>query len=315
MAIEIGALRKTYASSRATVHAVRDIDLTIGDGEAVGLVGESGCGKTTVGRMVAGLINPTSGSIRLDGVPLKKALESRQGRRRVQMVFQDPAESLNPRMRVGRCLTEPARLLLGHSPARSLDLAREVIVSAGLEERYLAALPPTLSGGQQQRVAIARAVVAGPDLIVLDEPTASLDQVVRGRIISLLQQLRRTSQVGYLLISHDMSVVRRVTDRVAVMYLGRIVESCPTAELFERPAHPYTQALLSAIPVLGARRARDRIVLRGEADTSMNTRQGCWFRDRCPLAFSRCETEDPRPVAVGRDHYVECFAVEENRSR
>lgn len=309
--LELDKLRKEFRHGLHTVAAVRDVSLSVEPGETVGLVGESGCGKTTLGRVVVGLTPATGGSIRFDGVDLAERLSGRGYRRRVQMVFQHPAQSLNPRMKVAAILAEPLRLLTDTPRAQIRSRIDDVLRLVGLGPDYAERRPRSLSGGQQQRVAIARALICEPDLVVLDEPTSSLDQSVRGRIVALLGEIQAERNVAYLFISHDLSTVAEIANRVAVMYLGRVVELSSTARLFGSPRHPYTQALLSAVPKMDPTRTRERIVLAGETPSPSDLPVGCSFQDRCPLVFDRCRVEAPalRPTA-SEPHLVECFAVE-----
>lgn len=275
----------------------------------MGVVGESGCGKTTLARMVAGLTPATDGLIRFDGSVLDGRSASRENRRRIQMVFQHPAQSLNRRMSVGAMLAEPLRLLAGVPRSKTTDRIEEMLQLVGLDPTYRTRRPRQLSGGQQQRVAIARALMPDPDLVVLDEPTSSLDQSLRGRMIALLRRIQEVRDVSYLFISHDLGTVRRIADRVAVMYLGRIVEVAGTRDLFEDPRHPYTKALLSVAPTMDLDRVRERIILEGETPSPTDLPTGCSFQDRCPLVFDRCRHESPVLASVGRYREAECFAV------
>ena len=307
--LEIKNLRKTFGHGKSEVPAVRGVDLELAAGETVGLVGESGCGKTTLGRVVVGLTPPTSGQILFDGEALDGKLATPEYRRRLQMVFQHPAQSLNRRMKVGRTLSEPLELLSDADADSIRGRVDEVLRLVGLGPDFLERTPRQMSGGQQQRIAIARALMPDPDVVVLDEPTSSLDQSVRGRIIALLRSIQQERNVAYLFISHDLSTVRRIADRVAVMYLGRIVEQAPTEEIFEDPQHPYSKALLSAVPSMDLDNRQQRIIVPGETPSPSELPIGCSFQDRCPLVTDRCRSEYPSLESVGSRRQVECFAV------
>jgi oligopeptide/dipeptide ABC transporter ATP-binding protein len=292
------------------VRAVDSLSLTIDTGETLGLVGESGCGKSTVARCILRLIEPTAGRVCFDGAELPALGEEalRRRRRDIQMVFQDPTASLNPRFTVRQTVEDPLRLHtdLGR-PARR-ERAREVLGRVGLGAELLGRYPHELSGGQRQRVNIARAIATEPKLVVLDEPTSALDVSLRARIIMLLGELRERLGMTYLFISHDLATVKYLSRRVAVMYLGTIVEQAPTRELFARPLHPYTRALLSAIPVPDPDARRERLVLAGEVPSPIDIPTGCRLRTRCPLAQPVCaEPVTLREVAPA--HLVACHLV------
>ena len=307
--LEVRGLHKTFGRGSGAVPAVRGVDLLAERGETLGIVGESGCGKTTLGRVVAGLSRPTRGNIFFEGMELEALLRSAGARRRIQMVFQHPAESLNRRMTVGSMLTEPLKLLSGRPRLQIRQRVDDVLRLVGLDPSYRTRRPRELSGGQQQRVAIARALVPDPDLVVMDEPTSSLDQSVRGRIIALLRRIQQEEGVAYLFISHDLSTVRRIAHRVAVMYMGRVVEVAGTIQVFEDPQHPYTKALLSAAPTMDLDNTRERIILEGETPSPGDLPLGCSFQDRCTLVHGRCREEQPRLERIGEGRRVECFAT------
>ncbi|MGE0717416.1 MAG: ABC transporter ATP-binding protein [Alphaproteobacteria bacterium] len=276
------------------LHAVSDASVHIDRGETLGLVGESGCGKTTLGRIVAGILSPTAGTVRLDGGPVRAG--GRKRTTRVQTVFQDPFASLNPRRRVGEQVGEGP---VAHGLAEAAGAARYVggwLARVGLDPAYAERFPHQLSGGQRQRVAIARALAMRPDLLVCDEPVASLDVSIQAQIVNLLLDLRAELGLTCLFISHDLGVVRHLSDRVAVMYLGRIVESGPTAAIYERPAHPYTRALLASVPRIARGEGAARHAFRpveGELPSPLAPPPGCPFHPRCPDAIDRCRTARP----------------------
>jgi oligopeptide/dipeptide ABC transporter ATP-binding protein len=290
------------------LRAVDGVDLDVGRGEMVGLVGESGCGKSTLGRCIVGLYEPTAGTIRYDDQELRVD-RARSERRRIQMVFQDPYSSLNPRMTVRQTLAE---LLRAHAmvPRDAVDArCRELLDLVGLSSRALDAHPRQFSGGQRQRVSIARALALEPELLVADEPVSALDVSVQATVLNLLEELREKLGLGVLLIAHNMAVVRHVCDRVAVMYLGRIVETAATDELFTSPRHPYTQGLLKAVPRLVPGRVSEAVGVVGDPPSPVDLPSGCRFHPRCPIAQEPlCSTDDP-PLAPGPGrptHHAAC---------
>ena len=283
------------------VHAVEGVSFTVGHGETLGLVGESGCGKSTVGRMIVRLIEPTEGTILIDGSDVSHRPERQLGdlRRKVQMVFQDPYGSLNPRMRAGDIVGEP---LLVHGVARGSALADRVetlFKRVGLRPDQMRNTPGQFSGGQRQRIAIARAIALGPDLVVADEPVSALDVSIQAQVMNLLSELQEELGLSYLFIAHDLGIVRHVSDRIAVMYLGRIVETGAVDRVFDTPRHPYTRSLLAAVPRPDPkRRLAERDLPAGEVPSPIAPPPGCAFHPRCPLATDRCRSEVPalRPV-------------------
>jgi oligopeptide transport system ATP-binding protein len=293
------------------VRAVDGVSFAVHRGETVGLVGESGCGKTTTGRCILQLERPTSGRIVFEGVELGALSEQqlRTVRRRMQVIFQDPYSSLNPRMTVGDILAEPLKVHgIVRDAAKRNARVRELLVQVGLSAQHARRYPHQLSGGQRQRVGIARALAMEPSLIVCDEPVSALDVSIQAQIINLLEDLQSRLGLTYLFIAHDLSVVRHISDRVVVMYLGKIVEVAQRKALYEDPVHPYTRALLSAVPIpdpkLEAR--RERTVLRGEVPSALNPPCGCVFHPRCPIAVARCSAEVPALREIRPGHWGAC---------
>ena len=315
--LQIRGLVKHFpvGGSRDVVHAVDGVDLTVMRGETLGLVGESGCGKTTVGRLALRLLEPTAGELLLDGRDLARLPrgELRRLRARMQIVFQDPFSSLNPRMTVQTLLARPMQIHLNLSADARQARVEELLGKVGLLGEHRGRYPHEFSGGQRQRIAIARALSVNPEFIVLDEPTSALDVSVQAQILNLLKQLQRDHGLTYLFISHNLSVVRHMSDRIAVMYLGQLVEVATRDVLFGAPLHPYTRALISAIPALAPRDRRERIRLAGDVPSAIRVPSGCRFHTRCPFAEERCRTEAPalRQVAVGdgASHWVSCHLV------
>ncbi|MFZ5634771.1 MAG: ABC transporter ATP-binding protein [Bacillota bacterium] len=290
------------------VHAVDHVSFYIRPGETFGLVGESGCGKTTTGRLILRLMEPTSGDIVFDGRVVNKLgpIEMRRLRREMQIVFQDPMASLNPRMTVGDLIGEPMEV---HQVARGRakdEIVRDLLVAVGLRPNHMYSFPRELSGGMRQRVGIARALALKPKFIVADEPVSALDVSIRSQIINLLKDLQEEFELTYLFIAHDMSVIKHISDRVGVMYLGKMVEMAPKNLLFANPRHPYTQALLSAIPVPSPGAKKDRIILEGDVPNPINPPPGCRFNTRCRYVMDRCRQEEPLLREREGGHWVAC---------
>ncbi|WP_102108063.1 ABC transporter ATP-binding protein [Oceaniglobus roseus] len=286
--------RITGENSAATVHALTGIDLTVDKGEVLGLVGESGCGKSTLGRIVSGIYTPSDGRVTLAGKAVARSSGGNVQKltTAVQMIHQDPFASLDPRMKVGETISEGPRLHGLWSAAESGDRVRALLEQVGLEGAYANRLPHQFSGGQRQRIAIARALAMEPDLLVLDEAVASLDVSIQAQVLNLFLDLRKRLDLTAVFISHDLSVVRHVCDRVAIMYLGRVVELATAEDLYAAPAHPYTKALFASVPTLGTGRAAFQPI-KGEIPSPLNPPKGCAFHPRCPFAGPRCKTEVP----------------------
>ncbi len=296
------------------VRAVDGISFTIETGETLGLVGESGCGKTTAGRTLLGLYPATGGMVKIDGhnVHQARGVELLAIRRMAQMIFQDPYASLNPRWSVNSIVSEPIRVhKLLKTEAERIDRVKELMSLVGLSGRLVNRFPHEFSGGQRQRIGIARALASDPKFIVCDEPISALDVSIQAQVVNLLEDLQDRFGLTYLFIAHDLSMVRHICDRVAVMYLGIMVEMADRNELYEHPLHPYTKALLSAVPIPDPKkdRARQRTILAGDVPSPINPPAGCRFHPRCPIAVEKCSFEDPQWRTVSPGHWVACLMV------
>jgi oligopeptide/dipeptide ABC transporter ATP-binding protein len=296
----------------AHVRAVDDVSFAIKEGETLGLVGESGCGKTSVGRTILRLIPPTSGSVLFDGIDVLKlrGRELKAMRRNMQIIFQDPYASLDPRVPIGESVIEGLKIHNIGSSKERFDLGIETLRKVGLEDYHARRYPHEFSGGQRQRIGIARALALRPRFIVADEPVSALDVSIQSQVLNILKDLQGEFNLTYLFIAHNLSVVEHISDRVAVMYLGKMVEMAHRDELFLHPMHPYTQALMSAIPVPDPTLKRERIILQGDVPSPVNPPHGCRFHPRCPIAQDICAQEEPEFKELRPEHWVACWMAE-----
>ncbi|WP_077328873.1 ABC transporter ATP-binding protein [Virgibacillus siamensis] len=314
--LEVKGLKKYFPvggsfNKKEFVKAVDDVSLFINHGETVGVVGESGCGKSTMGRNILRLQDPTEGETIFDGENIThlKKRKLRKVRKDMQMIFQDPYGSLNQRMTVGAMLNEVVRTHKIVPQADTKDYIQQLLIDVGLKPEHYWKYPHEFSGGQRQRISIARALAVKPKLIICDEAVSALDVSVQAQVLNLLQKLKKDYQLTYLFISHDLSVVKHISDKVAVMYLGKIVEMADKNELYRNPLHPYTQALLSAIPTINTGAKRERIILKGDVPSPLNIPQGCRFHTRCPLATEHCIKVAPEWREIKSGHFVACHEV------
>ena len=313
--LEVQKVKKEFVTSKSLtgkplkiVHAVDSVDLTIYEGETIGVVGESGCGKSTLGRCILQLIRPTAGNVLYRGEDITKLNKEqmRQMRRKMQLIFQDPYASLNPRMTVLELIMAPLEAFGIGTMEERVQRVKEIMELVGMPENMMNRYPHEFSGGQRQRIVIARALVLNPEFVVCDEPVSALDVSVRAQVLNLIQELKKKKHLTYMFISHDLSVVKYISDRIAVMYLGRIVEIAEKNELYNNPQHPYTKALLSAIPIPDVDNKMKREILTGDVPSPLNPPSGCYFHTRCKYATERCKTECPALHAVGNGHMVAC---------
>lgn len=310
--VEVKNLKKYFQVKNGLLHAVDDVNFVIPKGTTMGLVGESGCGKSTIGRLILRLTEATEGEILFEGQDIRKLnkKDMRQMRQKIQMVFQDPYASLDGRKSVFESIAEP--LIVQKVYTQKADLEKrvyELMETAGLAKRLVNSYPHELDGGRRQRVGIARALALNPDFIVLDEPVSALDVSIQAQVLNLMEELQQRFGLTYLFISHDLSVVKHISDQIAVMYLGRIVETASSKELFARPLHPYTQALLSAVPIPSIDYQQERIVLEGDVPSPINPGKGCRFAGRCRYCQEKCRQEAPVLKDQGNGHMAACHFI------
>jgi oligopeptide/dipeptide ABC transporter ATP-binding protein len=317
--LELSNVRKEFhtSSSKRPIVAVDNISLKLEKGKTLGIVGESGSGKSTLGRLMLRLIEPSAGEIKFDDVNLLnlKNTELRKMRSKMQMIFQDPMSSLNPRMSIRQLISEPLEIHKNLKASEQNFAVEEIITKVGLEVSALDKYPHEFSGGQRQRISIARAVINNPSLVVADEPVSALDVSIQSQILNLLMDLRNDLNLSFVFISHDLSVVRHIADEVAVMYLGNIVEIAPADQLFSNPQHPYTQALISAIPQVEKEKRISRIILKGDIPNPADAPSGCNFHPRCPIAIDKCSNITPSLKVTSTNHLTSCHLVNEAVSK
>ncbi|MBP3040046.1 dipeptide ABC transporter ATP-binding protein [Bacillaceae bacterium Marseille-Q3522] len=315
--LDVKKLKKFYpvrgplgrlGGARAEVKAVNDISFHLFEGETYGLVGESGCGKSTTGRTIMRLTEPTNGSAIFQNEDIFQQTGNalRKMKKEIQMVFQDPYSSLNPRKRIGNTLEEPLIIHSLGAKKERLEKVMDIMQKVGMQKDHYYRYPHEFSGGQRQRIGLARALIANPKLIICDEPVSALDVSIQSQIINLMQELQQEYKLSYLFIAHDISVVRHISDRIGVMYLGQMMEEAGTDELFANALHPYTQALLSAVPIPNPKVKRERIKLKGEIPSPLNPPSGCIFHTRCPFAMEKCKKEKPAMKKMDTSHFVAC---------
>lgn len=297
------------------VKAVDDVSFTVNEGETLGIVGESGCGKSTTGRMLMRLLEPTEGKVFFDGKELTSisSADMRKMRRDIQMVFQDPYASLNPRHTIEKILMEPLNVHNIGDPKDRKKKVYEFLEIVGLSSYHAKRYPHQFSGGQRQRIGIARALMTNPKLIIADEPVSALDVSIQAQVLNLMQDLQKELKLTYIFIAHDLGVVRHISDRVGVMYLGKMAELADSEKLYEKPLHPYTQALLGAVPVPDPDFVREEIIIKGDVPNPANPPSGCRFHTRCPFKMDICETTEPMFAEVEEGHYVACHLYEQSR--
>ncbi len=311
--IEVQHLKKYFNTSSGTLHAVDDVSFGIEEGETLGVVGESGCGKSTLGRVILHLLESTDGKILYRGEDITQVDREKMSelRKSMQIIFQDPFASLNPRMTVYQTIREPMDIAGGFSKEEIDKRVYELMDTVGLARRLVNAYPHELDGGRRQRVGIARALVLNPKFIVCDEPVSALDVSIQAQILNLMQDIQEATGLTYIFITHDLSVVKYISNNILVMYLGQMVEKAESDALFAAPLHPYTKALLSAVPIPDVHHEKQRIALKGELTSPIDPHDGCRFASRCPYAKEKCFKENPVPEMIGENHMVVCHYVHE----
>ena len=315
--LQVRHLKKYFKTGHGMLHAVDDISFDLERGKTLGLVGESGCGKSTTGRSILRLIEPTSGEVFFEGKDVAKLskTEMRHMRKDMQIIFQDPYSSLDPKKTINQIISEPIRLNKILTNKHQIeDRVLELMDTVGLAERLINSYPHELDGGRRQRIGIARALALEPQFIVCDEPVSALDVSIQARILNLMMDLQEEKKLTYMFITHDLSVVKHISDHIGVMYLGKLVEKCETRELFKNQLHPYTKALLSAIPRIDIDNPSKRTILRGEITSPIDPKPGCRFAPRCPYATKACFEQDPELRELAPGHFVSCHRVEEIRN-
>ncbi len=311
--LEVRDLKKYFQTSRGMLHAVDGISFSLKKGETLGIVGESGCGKSTAGRAILRLIEPTEGQIYFDGIDIRalNKEEMRKMRHNMQIIFQDPFSSLDPRKSVSQIIEEPLKINRIYATKRErLDRVKELMDLVGLAQRLVNTYPHELDGGRRQRIGIARSLALNPQFIVCDEPVSALDVSIQAQILNLMKELQAKLGLTYIFITHDLSVVNHFSDTIAVMYLGKIVEKGSTEDIFSHPLHPYTQALLSAIPIPDIHSRQERIAIKGEITSPIDPKPGCRFASRCPKANDYCGRAEPALVETGPGHSAACHLIE-----
>ena len=310
--IEVEHLKKYFPTPHGLLHAVDDVTFTIEKGKTLGVVGESGCGKSTLGRTIIHLHDSTDGIVRLNGQQVNhlKGHELAKAREKMQIIFQDPYSSIDPRKTADQTIREPLMVSRRYSKAEIEEKTGELMELVGIDERLRKAYPHELDGGRRQRVGIARALALEPEFVVCDEPVSALDVSIQAQVLNLLKKLQQDKGLTYMFVTHDMSVVRHISDDICVMYLGQVVEKCPSKELFKNPLHPYTKALLSAIPSVDIHNPTKRMILKGELTSPINPKPGCRFAARCPYATEACH-QPQKQEEVSSGHFVTCCRVHE----